>query len=285
MAVKQHRSRIHLLAAKEAPTLVILQRKRAKLFHVVTVDAETHRIEEGSWFRGVLYVMRCDVSFDGKFMVYLAMGRPGPKTWSGLCRLPWLKTLAEAEGIGANWGGGYFADRDVLATNVWREEETSVSREIPFTLSDLSARSDNALSPFTSEDPGIFYLRMERDGFRRLGDNWGEERKLDTWKYQVACIGDDGWGNRPSPRHPELQVRYLGYLDHGPKFAFSLDRFPGLIDEANWVTWDSRGNLWVARPGIVEQYTLEDLSRGTPSFSLDVDRFEPPPTAHKPGRA
>jgi hypothetical protein len=31
----------------------------------------------------------------------------------------------------------------------------------------------------------------------------------------------------------------------------------------------------VARPGVVEQYTLDDLRAGTPSFSLDVDRFEP----------
>jgi hypothetical protein len=35
--------------------------------------------------------------------------------------------------------------------------------------------------------------------------------------------------------------------------------------------------LWVARPGVVEQFTLEDLRRGTPSFSLDVDTFERPP--------
>jgi Ni,Fe-hydrogenase maturation factor len=69
--------RIHLLIAKNAPTVVIVQRKRAKLFHIVLVDAAKRRIEEGSWFRGKLYALRCDVSFDGKHMVYLAMGSRG----------------------------------------------------------------------------------------------------------------------------------------------------------------------------------------------------------------
>ena len=68
MAPKQYKSHVHLLVAKNAPTVVILQRKRAKLFHVILVDTRRHRIEEGSWFRGKLYALRCDVSFDGKHM-------------------------------------------------------------------------------------------------------------------------------------------------------------------------------------------------------------------------
>jgi hypothetical protein len=65
MAPRQYKSRIHLLAAKEAPTLVILQRKRSTLFHVITVDIRTLKVTDGSWFRGKLYPLRCDVSFDG----------------------------------------------------------------------------------------------------------------------------------------------------------------------------------------------------------------------------
>jgi|SoiMethySBSTD1v2_1073268.scaffolds.fasta_scaffold1210311_2 hypothetical protein len=64
----KYRSRIHLLAAREAATLAILQRKRSKLFHVIVVDTGTLRITVGSWFRGKLYPLRCDVSFDGGFI-------------------------------------------------------------------------------------------------------------------------------------------------------------------------------------------------------------------------
>jgi hypothetical protein len=64
MAPIKHRSRIDLLAAKEAPIVVILQRKRAKLFQVITVGTEKLWVNEGSWFRGVLYAMDSDVSWD-----------------------------------------------------------------------------------------------------------------------------------------------------------------------------------------------------------------------------
>ena len=118
MAPKHYKSRIHLLVARHAPTVVILQRKRAKLFHIVVVDAKKRRVEEGSWFRGKLYMLRCDVSFDGKHMVYLAMGSKGT-TWNGVCRLPWLSTLTEAENMGSWFGGGYFESNKVLRTNGW----------------------------------------------------------------------------------------------------------------------------------------------------------------------
>jgi hypothetical protein len=270
MAPIKYRSRIHLFAAKEAPTIVILQRKRAKLFHVVTVNTEKHWVKEGSWFRGKLYGMKCDVSFDGKFMVYLATGTSG-ESWSGLCRLPWLKTLVDAESIGTSGGGGYFASQDVLTTNVWGQKKISPAAEIPFTL------KDQPLNPHGRDERGAIYLKLERDGFERLGTNWGKEERIKEPSYRVICAGDDGYGKRPSIHHPQLKVRYLGYSEHGYRFAFSLDEHQELVEGASWATWNVNGNLWVARPGIVEQFTLKDMNRGTPSFSLDVDQFEPPP--------
>jgi hypothetical protein len=268
--VRRYRSRIHLLVARKAPSVVILQRKRAKLFHVVVVDTRKHRVEEGSWFRGKLYVMRCDVSFDGEYMVYLAMGSGGD-TWNGVCRLPWLTTLTEAENIGTWNGGGYFASARVLRTNGWRSAERPLPKRAgaPFQLEPYGSR-------FGGEDLGVLYERLERDGFRRLGDNWGAQQRLATRTYQIACVGDDGWGRQCSRRSPLLKVRYAGYLEHGYTFQFWLDEYPALLVDASWASWDCEGTLWVARPGIVEQYTLNDLRRGTPSFSLDVDQFEPP---------
>lgn len=269
--MKHVRSRVHLLAAKEAPTVVILQRKRAKLFHIVTVDTESHQVTEGSWFRGVLYAMNCDVSFDGKYLVYCAMGKPGPNTWSGLCRLPWLKTLVEVDGIGHAWGGGYFPSSNVLRGNGWTPERINrvSDTDIPFEI------TCGPLAYDMSEGRKPLDLRIERDGFQRLGPSWGEEYRFDD-PFRVECVGDDGYGKRPTQEHPELVVRYLGYINSTETFSFSLTEKPQLLEGANWATWDSGGNLWVARPGIVEQFRLEDINRGVPSFSLDVDRFEPP---------
>jgi hypothetical protein len=270
MPPRQYKSRIHLLVAKSAPAVVIVQRKRARLFHIVLVDAGKRRVEEGSWFRGKLYALRCDVSFDGKHMVYLAMGSQG-NTWNGVCRLPWLATQTEAQNMGSWFGGGYFADKKVLRTNGWgRPDFNPATRSgAPFALEPYSSR-------YGGEDLGVVYERLARDGFTRLGESWGTQQNLGTRKLQVACEGDDGWGRRFSRRHPTLKVRYAGYLEHGYTFAFWLDEHPGLLDGASWANWDRNGDLWVARPGVVEQYRLSDLGRGTPSFSIDVEQFEPP---------
>ena len=267
MARITHRSRIHLLAAKEAPVIVILQRKRAKLFHVITVGTDKHRVNEGSWFRGVLYAMASDVSFDGKFMVYLARGMSGD-TWSGLCRLPWLKTLVHVET--PITGGGYFSGSQDLKTHGWD------CREKIFSSDDVHFTIERDTKRHFGFELAVIYGRFERDGFARLGDNWGDEQQFTTPNYHVVCTGDDGWGRRPGRVYPELQVRYMGFFDSAFRFAFTLDEYPHIVEGASWATWDSGKKLWVARPGIVEQYTLDDLRSGKPSFSLDVDQFEPP---------
>jgi hypothetical protein len=269
MAPPKIRSRIHLIAAKTAPVLLVLQRKRAKLFHVITVGTDEHWINEGSWFRGVIYPIDSDVSFDGKFMVYRARGANN-ETWSGICRLPWLKTLLHVET--PITGGGYFSAPHELKTHGWDRREKVVSSDVPFTITRDTKRH-------FGYELAVIYGRFERDGFVRLGDNWGEELTVREPRYQVTCVGDDGWGFRPARGYPELRVRYLGFFDSAFKFEFTLDEHPDLLKDASWATWDSRKSLWVARPGMVEQYTRDDLRRGAPSFTLDVDQFEPSPRA------
>ena len=56
--------------------------------------------------------------------------------------------------------------------------------------------------------------------------------------------------------------------------AFWLDEHPELLADATWANWDCDGALWVARPGLVEQYTRHDLGLGTPSFAIDVEPFD-----------
>jgi hypothetical protein len=177
---------------------------------------------------------------------------------------------AAAEVEGGLACGGYFSGPNDLKTHGWDCREKIVSDDIRFTIErDTKRHFGNELA--------VIYGRFERDGFVRLGDNWGEEQTFTTPRFHVPCFGDDGWGRRPARGYPELQLRYVGFFDSAFRFAITLDEHPELLVGANWATWDSGNKLWVARPGIVEQYTLDDLRRGTPSFSLDVDKFEPPP--------
>lgn len=96
----------------------------------------------------------------------------------------------------------------------------------------------------------------------------------------------DGWVHRPTKRHPELRMRYIGYLEHGYTFRFesSNESWNAILgDTVEWATWDASGNLWVAREGVAEKYTHKKQNKtrpdgGTPvlAFRLDLNDLHPP---------
>ncbi len=258
-------ARIHLLPAKNANYVVVLRRKPSKQFHVLLWNTKNDEIISGSWFSGKLYPKRCDVSFDGKWMVYLAMGSNG-ETWNGVCRLPWLKTVIEGDNMGTYDGGGYWRDEKVLLVNCWKPRGES----IPFRMKPFQSK-------WGGEDLGVLIPRIERDGWTRAGDNYGnrKERK-NVSKYMVDQIGDDGWLLRPSPKHPTLRTKFVGYLEHGYTFRFWLEEHPNLLDEmVDWACWDSRGALIFSRLGVVSKCDLADVRNGRVTRSFDLEPLEP----------
>ena len=67
-------------------------------------------------------------------MVYLALGAKG-HTWNGICRPPWLETLAEAENFGTWGGGGHFATPRLLYAHAWRADKPLVLKsKLPFAI-------------------------------------------------------------------------------------------------------------------------------------------------------
>ena len=99
----------------------------------------TGKYEQGAWFNGKLYAMRCDVSFDGDWLVYMAMGAGG-NTWNAVSRLPRLTAVAESESIGTYFGGGYWRARDVLCLNRLGAGQTGeASRFVPNSLARSTA--------------------------------------------------------------------------------------------------------------------------------------------------
>ena len=262
-------ARVHLLPAKEAPVVVIISRKPSRVFHIAVWNTQKDTIEHGSWFDGKLYVKRCDVSFDGKWLVYLAMGAGG-QTWNGCCRLPFLKTHLEGDNFGSWNGGGYWPNRKTLLLNAW----TAVRGSVPFATTPLNAGM--------GEDFTVLYPRMRRDGWTRMGDNYGAMRKVPgAKKYTVVCEGDDGWQWRHPKARMTLEARYTGYLDFGYTFAFTLREHPELIPaDADWATWDAPGHLIVAHQGQAHRYTRAEIHAGKPGVSIDCNAF----TALRPAR-
>lgn len=267
-------ARIHLLPAKTAPYVIVIRRKPTKWFHVMRWNTSTDEIEHGSWFNGHLYAKRSDVSFDGQWMVYLAMGSTG-KTWNGVCRLPFLKTAVDVPGNGTWYGGGYWASEQLLKLNAWhwpmlRGLRKKAAKVLPFQIEEFCATHN-------AEDLGVLYPRLQRDGWQRCGENYGKDNKLAGNKYRVECIGDDGWRHQLSKDHPVLRAQYIGYFEHGYTFRFWLEEYPNIIDqEVDWAGWDALGQLIFSRQGVLYKYSLDTISSKKPTTVIDLEHLTPP---------
>lgn len=193
-------------------------------------------------------------------MVYLAMGSTGNQ-WNGLCRLPFLRTLAEAESFGTYTGGGYWADANQLVLNQWQPQKGSS----PFRLA-------NQCLCFQGSDLGVLYARWQRDGWLRRGDNYGTQRKVkNAVDHTVLCEGDDGWSHQPTPKHPALIAQFFGYCG-GYNFRYRLDGYDDLLDDqVDCACWDSRGNLIYSRQGVLTKLSLENIKRHQPGSVHDLE--------------
>jgi len=102
--------RLHVLLAREAATAVVIRRGPARKVGIFGWDRATDRITPGQWLNGRIYERRCDLSPDGRHMIYFAMnGRwsdPVSKgSWTAISRAPYLKAVTFYP-QGDCWGGG-----------------------------------------------------------------------------------------------------------------------------------------------------------------------------------
>ena len=251
-------ARLHLLPAKAAPYTVIFRRKPTDWFHVLRWNTQIDTLEHGSWYAGTLYPKRADVSFDGEWMVFLAMD-PGSNTFNRIARPPLLTPVAEVPADGTYRGGGYWESASVLRPNGWFAYAKGRRKKVEDGLP-----PNWALDVYGDEygdelgDAGVLYRRLARDG----------------WHEGAA----DEWWNRPTAAHPTLRMLHTGYKNGTMQFKFWLTEFPTLIpDMAEWACWDCLGQLLFANKGVVYKFGLDALASGQPTTVIDLEHLAPPP--------
>jgi hypothetical protein len=266
--------RLHLLVARAAPRILIIRRGPTRVYHLALWHTDTDTVEHGSWFRGQLYVHRCDLSWDGRWLVYFAMGPTREHySWTAVSRPPWVKAELFYP-MGDTWNGGGVWDQPGL---LWLNLPAgSAAREGDPTPGELGFAVRWGRTEY-GEDEGPLYRRLERDGWRR-DDPPGVTYDRDNAQVWMHSGGPQ-WALRPEPGLPTLRLTYRGYFQNrGRVFTYSLDEHAGLLDEeVSWAGYDGGGRLVVARGGAVERYTRDDLARGALPFRYDLGGLTPPP--------
>ena len=272
-------ARMFLLCAQAAPLVVVIRRKPTRWFHVLRWDTRTDAIEHGSWFYGRLYEKRCDLSPDGQWLIYFASAQHKSNfpTWTGLCRPPWLKTVAECEGVGAWVGGGFWRDARTLLLNGCARLD---SPSQPGANSTARLPFEVAAHAWT-RDPGdleVLTHRFDRDWQPDEEASAPRTPSKDNGNWSMRGV-TWSWLRKPTPQYPAL--RATGPLGIQSAFRFALDGHPGLLDGADWCDYDALGQLVFSRGGALHRCTAADVRAGNITCSMDLEHLDPPARASR----
>jgi hypothetical protein len=151
------------LAARRA---VVIRRGPTRYTAVLSWDLKTDQFQLGQWLHGRIYERRCDLSPDGKHLIYFAANghfntSPLRGSWTGISRAPYLKALC-VYAKGDCWhGGGLF----LSPTEYWLNDDgRHEQRENDPQFQRIAERpwpQDHG-----GECPGVYYIRLQRDGWK-----------------------------------------------------------------------------------------------------------------------
>ena len=106
--------RLSVLFARSAPVAAILRRGPSRWTQIIAWDTDRDTFTDGAWFKGRIYEEKCDLSPDGRLLLYFVhagRSRPGyTDSWTGVSRLPWLFALGLWPWGTTYGGGGRFVD-------------------------------------------------------------------------------------------------------------------------------------------------------------------------------
>ena len=247
--------RLYCILARESPRAVIFRRGPTKQVMLAAWDTRTDEIEEGQWLKGRLYERRCDLSPDGKLLIYFGGNQKPPfGTWTAISKPPFLTALALWPKGDAWGGGGHFVTRARVRLNHWSNQmELADGFSIPKWLH---------IEPFgfrsgSGEDNPIWFERLTRDGWKIVN-----ERVLEK--------------QHPTRRYT-LRMTLRDMMERGgPWYVIDYDVTDEVADDVHvlertdWADWSNAGDLLFARRGSVYRMKSTPYGLGEPSLVIDL---------------
>jgi hypothetical protein len=161
---KRFPARLHVLLARDDDTAVVIRRGPAKRVCTMSWDRRTDRFKLGQWLDGRIYERRCDLSPDGRHLIYFAMnGRWDTRAkgaWTAISRAPYLKALSLfAKGDCWHGGGLFLSGKDYWLNDGYGhtvlENGAPLSRQARYPWHEH----------YGGECLGGYYIRLQRDGW------------------------------------------------------------------------------------------------------------------------
>jgi hypothetical protein len=230
--------RLSALLASEALTGVVFRRGPTKSVRLFLWNRKRDTFRQGSSFKGRIFVERSDLSPDGRYLIYFAMGGMAwaipatGGTWTAISRPPALTAIA-LWGQGDTWGGGGVFTSD---ETYWLNADANTAL-----LRDTTELRRDTIRPKQT--------RKERDGWIQ-GSSTAQKRSFEKPLPHGWILRRLRRISRPD-RHL-LENPEKGLLFEFPKWEWAeWDRYR--------LVWAEEGRLCAARIGRRELGTVRTL--------------------------
>lgn len=257
--------KVYVLMTPNNSKSIILRRGPSKMFFTIGWDRDDDTFLYGQWLKGRIYPYRCDISFDGKYWLYFAMGKRG-NTYTGLAKYPYLKAL-DFYGKNDAWnGGGLFYDQKTYWLN---EISSHPHKQIRKQSNFKRINQWYHLKTHMGEDPAIYFLRLLRDGWKQL-DFEGlpvrfEKRVNDDWYLQRTFTH----GHYTEKSHPIGYFEVFHLVNHLTNESYQCFYWDwSEFDSRNQrIVWTTKGKLMagnqIVAGDIINSKVLLDLNEMT----------------------
>ncbi len=263
--------RVHIILAREAPVAVAIRRGPSKRVCTVGWDRRNDQFHVGQWLKGRIYERRCDLSPDGQHLIYFAMnGKWSSKvkgSWTAISKAPYLKAIGLwANGSGWNGGGLFTSQQDYwLNKGMFGHEEL---------LKPAGLRQDGRFpfhENYGGECPGVYYIRLQRDGWRLIGCDKEKSDDMSVFEKPVTGMWMLEKTAHETIRHPIGKGCYFDTHRLKKRDGSTTLDFP----EWEWADMDGERLVWVAA-GVLytAQLMPEGLRSNTQLFDFNPLTFE-----------
>lgn len=248
--------------ADKANTMVLWYRKSRKVnyFFQINYGGKKEKIILGAKFHGKIFAERCDLSPDGHYFVYFAMGmsttsgKAIQSCWTAICRPPKITADVFLEQYDT-WGtGSRFIDDKTLYVSYGAAPQFDTSRDmyfkdlrITFHPDPYSGEFNHGWKTIVPPGTGALVWQKERWGiflrrkFRRY--EAGKTGRFDLFHYTLSVGG----------RKIELEFRGIG---------------------AQWVDFDNAGRLVCGHGSFIVFYdNLKQVTDHSPKFIINLEEF------------
>ncbi len=244
--------RLHVLTATQSDNAVILRRGPSAQVAALSWDRRRNKVELGRWINGRIHEYRCDLSPDGKHLVYFACH--GSRCWTAVSRTPWLAAIAFWPQADSWFGGGAFTDEGALWRNGAAAEDHLPDGLVPAPIDAYPQSTDG----FHMGD--LAASRLERRGWNRI-----EGARYET-VLQLEL--SSGFALRQSfslgRKNRAMISSSYALIAPGEENIADLNGWEWADFFENKIQWAEKGAIWQAKisreAGLVERHLVYDLT-------------------------